>query len=204
MELLPITLLAQKGTWRTYQARKKSNKFLVVKKRILQRDHYTCRYCGFFSKEYQEVVNIDHNYKHNHIDNLATACSFCAQCFFIDAVGVDGNSGGRIIYLPEISQADLNNFCRVLYCSLDKESAYKGKLQAVHMSLKDRGKDVVNCFGPDASDPRVFGQGLLDAGLTKEQIKHEVMRHLRLLPSRKAFGPQIDYWKKTVFAKVPL
>lgn len=204
MDLLPITLLAQKGAWRLYQARKGNNKFLVAKKRVLQRDHYTCKYCGFFSKEYQEIVNIDQNYKNNQIDNLATACSFCAQCFFIDSLGMDGNSGGHIIYLPEISQADLNNFCRVLYCSLDKESAYKGKLQAVHLSLKDRKKDVVNCFGPNSSEPRVFGQGLLDAGLNKDQLKHEVMRHLRLLPSKKAFGPQLDYWKKTVFAKVPI
>lgn len=203
-DLLPLIISAQKGTWRLYQARKRNTKFLELKKRVLQRDSHTCRYCGFFAKEFQDVVNIDQNYKNNHIDNLATTCCFCAQCFFLDAVGLDAHSGGNIIYLPEISQADLNNFCRVLYCSFDKESAYKGKLQAVYMSLKDRTKEVVNCFGPDASDPRVFGQGLLDAALKKEQLQHEVLRHLRLLPSKKAFLPQIDYWKKTVFAKVPL
>lgn len=204
MELLPITITAQRGSWRQYQARKKNKKFLLVKKRILERDNYTCRYCGFFAKEFQEVVNIDGNYKNNSINNLATACCFCAQCFFLDAVGLDSNMGGVITHTPEISQADLNNFCRVLYCSLDKESAYKGKLQAVYMSFKDRSKEVVNCFGPDSSDPRVFGQGLLDAALNKEQLQHEVLKHLRLLPSKKAFAPQIDYWKKTVFAKVPL
>lgn len=204
MELLPITITAQRGSWRQYQARKKNKKFLLVKKRILERDNYTCRYCGFFAKEFQEIVNIDGNYKHNSVNNLATACCFCAQCFFLDAVGLDSNMGGIITHTPEISQADLNNFCRVLYCSLDKESAYKGKLQAVYMSFKDRSKEVVNCFGPDSSDPRVFGQGLLDAALNKEQLQHEVLKHLRLLPSKKAFAPQIDYWKKTVFAKVPL
>lgn len=204
MDLLPITITAQRGAWRLYHTRKKNNKFLLVKKRILERDNYACRYCGFFAKEFQEVVNIDGNYKNNHADNLATACCFCAQCFFLDAVGLDSNTGGVITHTPEISQADLNNFCRVLYCSLDKESAYKGKLQAVYMSFKDRSKEVINCFGPDSSDPRVFGQGLLDAALNKEQLQHEVLKHLRLLPSKKAFASQIDYWKKTVFAKVPL
>lgn len=204
MDLLPVTITAQRGAWRIYHNRKRNKKFLEVKKRVLQRDNYTCRYCGFFAKEFQEVVNIDQDYKNNKFDNLATACCFCAQCFFLDAVGLDSNSGGLIIHAPEISQADLNNFCRVLYCSLDKESAYKGKLQAVYMSFKDRGKEVVNCFGPDSNDPRIFGQGLLDAGLSKEQRQHEVLRHLRLLPSKKAFAVQIDYWKKTVFAKVPL
>lgn len=204
MDLLPMTLNAQKGAWKRYQARKKSKPFLALKKRVLQRDHYTCKYCGFFSKEYQEVVNIDQNYKNNHFGNLATACAFCAQCFFIDAIGMDGNSGGQILYLPEFSQADLNNFCRILYCSLDKESPYKGRLQAVYMSLKERTKDVENCFGPGSSDPRVFGQGIMDAGLAQQHLTHDVMKHLKLLPARKEFGPQIDYWKKTVFAKVPI
>ncbi|HET9843270.1 MAG TPA: type IVB secretion system protein IcmJDotN [Gammaproteobacteria bacterium] len=203
MELLPITLSAS-GAWKKYHARKHNKQFILVKKRVLQRDHYTCRYCGFFAKEFQEVVNIDQNYNNNKLDNLATACCFCAQCFFIDSLGLDGNSGGLIIFLPEITQADLNNFCRVLYCSMEKESAYKGKLQSVYLSLQERSKDVVNCFGPDTDDPRIFGQSLLDAGVNKKQLQHEVLAHLRLLPSRKDFKPQIEYWKKTVFAKVPL
>jgi intracellular multiplication protein IcmJ len=204
MELLPMSLFAQRGNWRSYYARKHNKNFLALKKRILQRDNYTCRFCGFYAKEFQEVVNIDQNYKNNTINNLATCCCFCAQCFFLDAVGFDGNSGGVIIHLPEINQADLNNFCRVLFCSMDKESAYKGKLQSVYMSFKDRSKEIVNCYGPDSSDPRVFGQGLLDAALSKEQMQHDVLKHIRLLPSKKSFATQIDYWKKTVFAKVPL
>lgn len=204
MALLPIILSAQRGNWRLYQSRKRNPKFLEIKKKILQRDQYTCRYCGFMSKEYQEVVNIDQNYKNNSGANMATACGFCAQCFFLDSLGNDNQSGGNVIYLPEITQAALNNFCRVLYCSLDKESIYKGKLQSVYMSLKDRSNDVVNCFGPDSSEPRIFGQGLLDATVTKDKMGNEVLRHLRLLPSKKAFTPQIEYWKKTIFAKVPL
>jgi intracellular multiplication protein IcmJ len=204
MELLPITLTARKGAWRLYHTRKKNSKFLSLKKQVLERDNHTCRYCGFFSNEFQEVINIDGNYKDNKIDNLVTACGFCAQCFFLDGLGLESDTGGIIVHIPEISQADLNNFCRVLYCSLDKESAYKGKLQAVYMSLKDRSKEVINCFGPESSDPRIFGQGLLDAALNQEQLRHSVLQHLRLLPSKKTFARQIDYWKKTVFAKVPL
>ncbi len=204
MELLPINLMAQKAAFAKYNARKRNKTFQVIQKRVHQRDHFTCRYCGFFAKEHQTVVNIDHNYRNNKLSNLATACGFCAQCFFIESAGLDGNSGGTVIYLPEVTQANLNNFCRVLFCSMDKESAYKGKLQSVYLSLKERGKNVVDCFGPDTDDPRVFGQSLLDAGVKREQMTQEVMQHLRLLPSRRAFAPQIDYYKRTVFAKVPL
>jgi len=87
---------------------------------------------------------------------------------------------------------------------MDKDSAYKGKLQSVYLSLKERGNNVIDCFGPNTDDPKIFGQTLIDAGISVDKMKHEVLQHLRLLPSRKAFKKQIDYWKKTVFAKVPL
>jgi intracellular multiplication protein IcmJ len=204
LELLPIQVSAQKGLWRKYNARKNNNRFLLVRKRVLQRDNYTCRYCGFFSKEYQEVVNYDQNYDHNTLSNLVTACCFCAQCFFLDSVGLYGNSAGQVIYLPEISQADLNNFCRVLYCSMEKDSAYKGKLQSVYLSLKERGKDVINCFGPETDEPRIFGQALIDAKIEAQKLQHPLLAHLRFLPSKRSFRPQIEYWQKTVFANIPL
>lgn len=204
MALLPILITARSGMWRQYTARNETPKFEPIKNAVLQRDHYTCRFCDFFSKEFQTVVNIDHNYKNNHMDNLATACGFCAQCFFIDSLGLDDNSGGKLIFVPEISQAALNNFCRVLYCSMDKESAYKAKLQAVYLSLADRSKDVVACFGVDCDDPKVFGQSLIDAHLDPKYLKHQLLNHIRLLPSRRAFKKQIDYWKQTVFEKIPI
>lgn len=204
VELLPIKLSAIKGNWRAYQMRKTNKRFLILKRNILKRDQYTCRYCGFFAKEYQEVINIDQNYKNNHPSNLATACCFCAQCFFIDSIGLSEGSGGKIVYMPEISQASLNNISRVLFCSSDKDSAYRGRLKSVILSLSDRSKEVCDCFGPNADDPIVFGQAWIDAELPIQAQNHEVLRHLRLLPNKHSFKSQIEYWKKTIFAKVPL
>jgi len=204
MALLPILVTARRGNWRQYKARERNEKFIAIKEKIFQRDQYTCRYCDFFSKKFQTIVNIDHNYKNNHLDNLATACSFCAQCFFLDAVGLDENLGGKLIFLPEISQASLNHFCRVLYCSMDKESAYKAKLQSIYMSLSERNKDVVACFGIDCDNPKVFGQTLINANLHPRYLQHQLLNHIRLLPSRRTFKKQIDYWKQTVFEKIPL
>ena len=204
MDLRPLTITAHRGNWRKFSARKRSKKFQSLSQKILQRDNFTCQYCGFYSHEHQEIVNADLDYDNNQLDNMITACCFCAQCFFLDALSAGSNFGGMVIHLPEISQADLNNFCRVLFCSMDKDSAYKGKLQSVYMSFKDRGKEVENCFGPYSSEPQTFGQSLIDAQLKLEQLDHEVLQHLRLLPIKKEFKTQIDYWKKTVFAKVPL
>lgn len=204
MALRPLILTARRGNWRRFNARKNNPAFLKKRKEALLRDSNTCQYCGFTAEEYQDIVNIDHNYFNNKLENLATACCFCSQCFFLDSLTLDGNSGGTVIYLPEVSQADLNHFCRILFCALDKETNYKSRLQSAYMSLKDRVKPIELCFGPNTGDPQLFGQALIDSYLTPQEMNHALMRNVRLLPTRAAFYRQIEHWKKTVFAKVPL
>ena len=202
--LYPLILTARKGNYRKFHARQQNKAFLSFKQKILIRDQYTCRFCNFQSDKYQEVVNIDHNYSNNLAENVVTACAFCAQCFFLDAIGSDATMGGEVIHLPEISQPDLNNFCRVLFCSMDKDTPYKNKLQAIYLSLKDRSKAVEDCFGPESQSPKVFGQGLIDSNLSTDELQHPLLKELRLLPVKKNFKNQINYWKKIVFSKIPL
>lgn len=204
MDLLPIALSARRGNWQRFMSRKSNAAFKKIAAKVFARDDHTCRYCGFQAQKFQEVVNIDQNYTHNALDNLATACQFCSHCFFIDAIGKDGKTGGNIIYLPEISQADLNHFSRALICSLLRDAPYKGKLQAVYLSLQDRTKAVEEVFGPNAQDPNVFGQSLIDCGLSAEQLKHPILSELKFLPIRKFYKKQAEYWKETVFSNIPL
>ena len=204
VDLLPIKLNARRGNWARFVSRKANEAFRKVAEKILLRDNYSCRYCGFESKKYQEVVNIDQNYSNNTINNLATACQFCAYCFFLEGIGQDEKSGGMVIQLPEFSQADLNHFCRALFCSFLRDAPYKGKLQAVYLSLQDRGKAVEDVFGPHSQEPHVFGQSLIDCNLTAAQGNHPILSELKLLPLRKYYKQQAEYWKTTVFANIPL
>ena len=112
MALLPLGLGINIDGAIILQSRKEDESFLRLQKKILSRDNYTCLYCGFRAEEFQEVVNIDGDYQNNQPDNLATACVFCAHT---QLLGLKNNS--KIIYLPDISQVDLNNFIRVLFCS---------------------------------------------------------------------------------------
>lgn len=204
MEFLPIVLSAHRGNWQRFMARKSNKSFLEVRDKIFARDDFTCRYCGFQAKQYQEVINADQNYENNKLDNLVTACQFCAQCFFLDSVGLDSKSGGTVIYLPEINQPDLNHFCRALFCSMLRDAPYKGKLQSAYLSLQDRAKPIEEVFGPNTQDPTVFGQSLIDSGLTAAQLKHPIFTELKLLPTRKFYKTQAEFWKTTVFANIPL
>jgi len=48
-----------------------------LRKKILQRDEYTCQYCGFKSQKYQIVHHIDGNPQNNSDDNLVVICQMC-------------------------------------------------------------------------------------------------------------------------------
>lgn len=204
MDFLTITLSAKRGNWQRFSGRKTNPAFLPLREKTLSRDEDTCRYCGYQDKQYQEIVNIDQNYDNNELDNLATACSLCTQCFFLDTLGLDNKSGGLIIYLPEISQADLNHFCRALFCSMLRDAPYKGKLQSAYLSLQDRAKFVEEVFGPHSQEPIQFGQAIIDSNLSETQVKYPIFTELKLLPLRKFFKAEAEHWKTTVFANIPL
>ncbi|MBT4963109.1 MAG: HNH endonuclease [Francisellaceae bacterium] len=203
MKLLSIQISAERGNWQRFSNRRKNKKFSEIQKKVFQRDRLRCRYCGFQSKKYQYVINKDQNYANNKSNNLVTCCSLCLPCFFIDAVG-PSNHNGSIIHLPEISQADLNHFCRVLFSSMLKDAPYKGKLQSIYLSLKDRGNPIEELFGSGSSRPEIFGQALIDSQIEKNDKKGGILESLRYLPERSSYTEQILYWKETVFDQIPL
>ena len=102
--LYNLQLSAMPDAWRLFLIRKNDDAFFEFSKKILTRDEYTCQFCGFQASEYQEIVNLDQNYRNNSMTNMVTACCFCAQCFFLEAVGKDDYGGGVLIFLPEMSQ----------------------------------------------------------------------------------------------------
>ena len=83
------------------------------KEQIFARDNHTCQCCGFVSEKYQQVLHKDNNLNNHDPDNLITACIFCHQCY--DLTQVADMKSGTLVWLPEISQAKLNNMARAIY-----------------------------------------------------------------------------------------
>lgn len=48
-----------------------------IRKKILIRDQYTCKYCGFGANKWQIVHHIDGNPDNNNDSNLETICPMC-------------------------------------------------------------------------------------------------------------------------------
>jgi intracellular multiplication protein IcmJ len=189
-----IKLCASSSAWRLYSARKADPRFKSFEHKVLVRDNYTCQFCGFQAKDFQDIVNLDNDYNNNKISNLATSCCFCAQCFFVESVGVGGFGGGTLIYLPELSQTELNSLCHVLFCAITNNTGYKTSAQTIYRSFKFRSQVVEEKFGEGTSDPSILGHLLIDMGSISAEVEGNVFKNIRLLPSRAKFRKQIEWW----------
>lgn len=189
-----LKLVASSGAWRLYSARKSDPRFQLYEKKVLQRDQYTCQFCGFQAHVFQDVVNLDGNYSNNKLDNLVTACCFCAQCFFLESVGVGGYGGGTLVYIPEMTQSELNVLCHVLFCAITNDTGYKSSAQTIYLGFKVRSQQVEDKFGEGTSDPAIFGHLMIDSGTVEPEKMVQMMHGIRLLPSRARFRLQIESW----------
>lgn len=197
-----IKLMASPGAWRLYSARKADPRFASYQTKVFQRDRYTCKFCGFQAKLYQDIVNLDGDYNNNKLANMATACCFCAQCFFIESVGVGGYGGGTLIYLPELTQAELNSLSHVLFCAITNDTGYKNSAQTIYRSFKFRSQVVEDKFGEGTSDPSIFGHLLIDSGPISDENLKKIFDNIRLLPSRAKFRKQIESWAASALEEI--
>lgn len=197
-----LKLRASPGAWRLYSARKADARFRAFEQKVFTRDRYTCQFCGFQARLYQDVVNLDNDYNNNQMNNLTTACCFCSQCFFIESVGVGGYGGGTLVYLPELSQSELNSLCHVLFCAITNDTGYKNSAQTIYRSFKFRSQVVEEKFGEGTSDPSIFGHLLIDSGPISKEDSVKIFNNIRLLPSRAKFRKQIERWAASALEEI--
>ena len=118
------------------------------------------------------------------------------------AVGVGGYGGGSLIYLPELTQAELNSFCHVLFCAITNDTGYKNSAQTIYRSFKFRSQTVEDKFGEGTSDPSIFGQLLIDSGPISTEQSDQMFKNIRLLPSRAKFRLQIERWAASALEEI--
>lgn len=147
-----------------------------VIKVIHERDHFTCRCCGFRSTKYQQIIFQGKNWR--DLDNIATACIFCQQCFSLDKVGF--LRSGVLITLPDIKQADLNRIVIEIYVArITQEKGQEAK-RCLDFILKTR-ETTRKKLGTD--DPRELGRMLHTCKTDDEQVAiYNKLKEVRLFP----------------------
>ena len=191
----PLTLTASDTNWRLFSLRKADPKFSQFEQKIFKRDDHTCKYCGFQARTHMEVLNVDGNYRNNKASNLVTACPFCMQCHFLDAVGQGDYGGGTLIYLPDMTQNELNALCHVVFATIATSGAREQEMAALYRSLKLSHQVVEKELGEGMSNPSLLGRLMIDAKAEDlAKIQGILNQHVRLLPNLVRYDVAIRAW----------
>lgn len=202
MSFLPLVLSVKCLNWRMDDSDSELHdaEFQRVRKKALERDKNSCRFCGFTSLSYQEVHHLNDDHSDNRLDNLVTACSFCHM---VQHIGLAGkNKEASLVWLPEISQGDLNHLVRALlvaqhpgaYASAPPRRAARAMptgpspeqqrisevARATMSALRDREYEAERRFL--TSDPAVLGNALKLLPDEFYERRAETLSGLRLLP----------------------
>jgi intracellular multiplication protein IcmJ len=199
-KLLPLKLAVGSDQLQLFIRRNNDKGFARFQQKVAARDKHACRFCGFESQTGFCTLNIDGNYGHNKLSNMVNSCPICAQCTFLDGVGLPSFPGGALIYTPEISQSEINAMAHVLFQSiyLDDESASQSK--NLYRTLRLRSQLVEKQLGEDLSNPSTYARMLIDADPKQAKAFNEkVCESIRLLPDMVGFLPMVRSWQVSAF-----
>lgn len=168
---------------------------------VLQRDNFTCHYCGFKAQKFQRVHFKNGAPTELHEDNLATACIFCEQCCELESVAK--MHSGLLVWLPELDQTALHHFCRGLYVARMADGAITKTAQRIMDQILARRTEARKRLGTD--EPHTLATAMIehmnDATYSKRAEKLDGIRLLPLPrrlqngdPANDQFPTIISYW----------
>ena len=179
MDFFPLTLGVRTAS---EAGRNDASRLKSLAEKTLKRDDFTCRFCGFYAKQYQRVIP----YAEAGDPPFATACTFCEQCMSLERAGIVG--AGLLIWLPEIRQAELNHVVRAIYVA----RAAQDKDGEAIVTLATRALDVLTARRSEAKKRLGSDDPLLLATIMHESLSDEErvaatakLDGIRLLPAEK-------------------
>lgn len=189
---MKLVLKSKSNNWERFAQRKANPKFQKIRADVLYRDQFTCQFC-FYQSEALEVINIDNDYHNNTPNNLISACDLCAQCTLLDRYALDYAGQDRIIYLPELTQEQVNHLCRTLFCKSigEGDSAYNAKM--IIAKLQDRAAYLQEKTQCHLDQPGIFV-------LYREQgqANQQLIQQLRWLPSIDSYQADLSRWQDDI------
>lgn len=198
----------KRGQWRDDGNHSKllSEEFASLRLEVLQRDNYSCRFCGFKSAKFQEFHHFDGDHENCTKDNLMTACNLCHQVHHLAACGMSNK--GFLISNQELTQTEINNIARAIYVNeIIGNQETNDKLLSLMASVNFRGSDTLKTiFSSDIITTLRIAEILANPNEISDEVyakRVELLAPLRLFPTKNAFvDGQLEYYaqnNKTLF-----
>jgi intracellular multiplication protein IcmJ len=184
--------------------------FLKMAKKVVNRDNNICHLCKFQSFSFVRVLKLESAGQslENDVDvpplNPKHYKTTCAICFESQRLkyAVDLNYG-RLIYLPEVSQAQLNSIVHFTLSVIedDVDEAHKSQMQHVKRAmrtdyalLQSREVALKEIFSLDSTIELVdFLLKMPDSAYSQ---RHKFMDGVRYLPDLNAYQKRAEKWKQ--------
>lgn len=179
-----------------------NNEFINIRKTILERDDYTCQFCGFRSQKWQEVHHIDDNHSNNSPDNLITTCSLCHSCHHIGLSGL--MSKGVMIYINPslgVTQAEINQLIRTMWIA-EKSNNKELSMACIGISSRLYKQSVAARSVIGTTDAHVLGDFLLNADEETYQKRAEKLKGIYFYPFKDSYKKQLKYWEEEIYKNV--
>ena len=146
---------------------------------VFERDEHTCQFCGFKSQKYQKLQFLGDDAESKDPDDYATACTYCYQCFHLEEV--PRMQSGALIWLPEITQAELNNLARAIYIARITQGPMADTARDALELLMARKEEAKQRLGTD--EPRILASIFQDFMEGKEYARrNEKLSGFRIMP----------------------
>ena len=191
------TLGVKRRTWRMDDdhAHLADAAFADTRQQVLNRDNFTCRFCGFKATKYQEVHHLDDNHQNNDQTNLLTVCNLCHMVHHLGLCGMKG--AGFIAAIPELTQVEVNQIARNYFvAAMIGDQNTKDRLTGLYALFRARADGMKVVFGDDLSDPLRYAQALsaLDDKAYASAVS-SCSGLIRVVPKKEAFHPgQLEFY----------
>ena len=233
LPLLPaLVMSAKRAVWRMHDHAGEADKaFLKIRGPVLDAADYQCRFCTLRSDKYQEVHHLDDNHANNAKENLACTCPLCHQVFHIGLASM--RDGAYVINMPELSQAEINQLCLVMWIVEKTDTSRFDAQQALsYQNLANRVKTLRALMENRRGNVKIrFCNELEKAGFPKDFTKkvsldsinaalianvlmglsdelyaqrQDLLGGLRLMPRAERFDTQLKHWVEEQGKTLPI
>lgn len=204
-----LILSAKAKTWRMADRNFEHNdvEWSRLRTTVLQRDDYTCQFCEFRARQWQEVHHLDDDHNNDNLDNLVTACAFCHQVHHIGLAGLTDSA--KLAWLPEMTQQEIHHMIRtklVLAQWVSRQSpnapshelpGYAAAVQAIDSAIAQRCLIIKEMVGSD--NPVVLGDALIAMSNDENYGRRgELLGGIRLVPTGRLVRGDSDKIPKMV------
>jgi len=160
-----------------------------LREAVIVRDKKKCRCCGVSSKKLA-VYPLNGNPNTYTEKNLITVCPICKDA--LSGGAVHGVSKGTMIFLPSLTQAELN----WLFFAISKAVKTKGVTAShglkVYDDLLGLSKVVESTWGNNSSDPNTIKQTLKRLSPKDYANRNKIFYGMRYLPNTDVYDDEID------------